>query len=108
MDNFIVYLGIRFVLDADADVTELETGVDPRLRAAKREGLKTRWGRLTDGEYYFVLIGEEVGIFGVEATLCKSLSIDSVLSTRDSLRRKLRAAGFDEEPALHFQVQAEY
>ena len=108
MDNFVVYLGIRYTLPPDTDVQPLETGSDPRLRAAKKERLKTWWGRLTDGGYYFVLIGAEVGRFGAEASLAQTTPLEDLIKLSEDVRERLKAAGIEETPALHFQMEAEY
>ena len=106
--NFVVYFGLRYTLPPEADVESLETGEDPRLRAAKKGRLKVWWGRLTDGEYYFLLIGAELGRFGAEASLARSVQLEELNAVANDVRQKLKASGFTEEPALHFQMQAEY
>lgn len=107
-DNFLVYFGIRYTHSAGVDVGLLETGRDPRVRAAKKAGLKTWWGRLTDGEYYFLLIGAEIGRFGAESDLAKSVRIEDLVAMAEQTKQKLLDAGFNEETAIHFQMEAEY
>jgi hypothetical protein len=95
-------------LPPNADTESLETGTDSRLRAAKKGHLKTWWGKLTDGGYYFVLIGAELGRFGAEASLTKTIPLEEIIKVSDDVREKLKAAGFEETPAIHFQMEAEY
>jgi len=70
--------------------------------------LKTWWGRLTDGGYYFLMVGAEVGRFGSEASLAQTVPLQDLLKLGEDMRERLKAAGFEEEPALHVQMEAEY
>lgn len=107
-DAFVAYFGLKYTLPPDADVTELEEMSDARVVTARRAGLDTCWGRLTDGEYYYLLIGAELGVFGVEGIQDLSLSHDDVSRTAEKTAAKLKAAGFSDAPAFHFQLDAQY
>jgi hypothetical protein len=67
-DSFIAFYGIKIAIDpADEQMREaLDSRSGPRCKAAKRAGLQTHWGRLTDGKDYFLYIGHRIGWLGVE------------------------------------------
>ena len=66
-DNFVAYVGVRILLDPknDADSESFGSRSDPRVRAAREVGLRSYTGCLTDGEDHFLLIGTELGDFGM-------------------------------------------
>ena len=107
-DAFVVYFGVRFTVQSDEEVEGLERRVDPRLSAARKAGLRTYWGRPTDGDPYFLLVGHEVGKFGIENTISSTLNVADLQTVTDGTSEKLRQAGFDLQPAFHFQVVGRY
>lgn len=109
-DNFVAFVGIRFLIDpkSEGELEEIERRTDPRIRAARDAGLKTHLGRWTDGEYYFLLIGTELGSFGVEGKDYKGLRSEELSSIVVKTREELVKAGFKEEPSIHLQFEAQY
>lgn len=45
---------------------------------------------------------------GAEADPAKTIPLEDVLEVCEDVREKLNAAGFEEAPAFHFQMEAEY
>jgi hypothetical protein len=106
-DAFIVFFGIRYTVDAE-EVERLEGREDLRLVAARKFGLKTYWGRATDGEPYFLLVGGEVGQFGVEGSAQARFTDGELQQLAGQTRERLRRAGLEGEPAFHLQLVARY
>ena len=107
-DSFVVYYGIRLIVQNEAETSALERRTDPRQRAARDAGLKSYFGRLTDGEPHHLLIGTEIGVFGIENQTCIEMPMDRLLQAVEVTDRKLKEAGFLQKPALVFQLEAQY
>ena len=71
-------------------------------------GLRSYSGRLTDGEYRFLLIGTELGDFGVQGKTYRGFRPDELSGIAAQTREKLLKAGFPEEPSIHLQFQAQH
>ena len=109
-DHFVGFYGIKFSLDPD-DEDALEAcaiGSDPRCVRAKRAGLEIYTGRMTDGEDYFLFIGKRMAAIGLQADSHVALSARSIAAVSADVDVKLKAAEFSAEPALHFQLEAQY
>jgi hypothetical protein len=106
-DAFIAFYGLRYVLsNSERDAVEQQT--DERVVAARRAKLQAHFGRITDGEPHFLLIGTRLGVFGVENESSRSVDgaqLDQIM--RDTAA-KLREAGLSGKPQLHLQLQAQY
>jgi len=109
-DSFIAFYGIKFDLDPD-DEDELDacgSDADPRCVQAKRAGLETFTGRMTEGEDYFLYIGRRLAWLGVEHEQHLKQSAEQLSSTAADVRARLQAAGFAQQPELHFQFIGQY
>ena len=109
-DAFAAFYGIRLMIDGDED-EDLEPYEDEShedIRRAHDEGLDTYFGRLTDGEPYFLLVGKRLAVLGVENEPDCVISDGEFARITAEVRRKLAAAGLKETPALHLQLDAQY
>jgi hypothetical protein len=104
---FHVCYGIRWEVDGsdDEEIGRLERREDPRILASRDCGLPHWWGSTADEGHSFLLIGEMVGHFGWEGRHAARLEDAEMVRVMDETRSKLRAAGFVEEPAWHFQFE---
>ena len=109
-DYFLAFYGIKVPLDSDNE-SEQEAcglGTDPRCVRARTAGLQTHTGRMTEGEDYFLYVGRKLATLGVEAEPHAAHSIVSVVAIAHDTAQRLRDAGFSGQPALHFQLEAQY
>src|SRR5947209_19296171 len=67
-DSCVVYYGVRYQVTDETELEQLEARTHPLMEAAKRVGLQHYWGNFsTDGgDYHLLLVGREIGIFGIE------------------------------------------
>jgi hypothetical protein len=112
-DSVVVCYGLRYSLGLDGHLSDaaleaLEQGSDPRLVAAKRAGLKSYYGRVTDAGEYFLLIGTILGTFGIEGLHSTALSEERLRDVARNTRERLGRAGLEGEPSLHVQLEAQY
>lgn len=108
-DGFVVFYGLKFEIPSEYDAIEaLERETDERLVRATQHGLDHYFGRLTDGAPYHLFIGRTVGDLGIEGESYKALSAEAFNKMATETRKQLAAAGFEGEPVLHFQLEAEY
>jgi hypothetical protein len=109
-DSFVAFFGIKLSLDPeDEDVLDAcgdET--DSRCVTAKAAGLQVHSGRMTDGEDYFLYVGRRLGWIGLQHDKHTTLSEPQFLEIAASVRRRLLEAGFQEQPELHLQLEAQY
>ena len=104
-EGFILYYGLRFVVSDEAEVELLENLTHPKLQAAAEAGLQDWWGRTTDEEIYFLLIGTELGNLGWEGVSDRQIEDDELVSIMQTTKARLRQAGFAQPPALHAQFE---
>ena len=106
-DAFHVCYGVRLEIDADdeATVEELELRRHPWQVAAKEHGLGCWWGVTTDEGWFFVLIGQMVGHYGLEGEPAGQLTNAQASAVVAETSKKLRAAGIEGRPAWHFQFE---
>jgi hypothetical protein len=112
-DSVVVCYGLRYSLGEEADLTEIdleaiEEGTDPRIVAAHKVGLRSYFGRVTDGGEHFLILGTVLGNYGIEGMATTSLSDAELSEMMDRTRRRLLDAGLKGEPALHVQLEAQY
>ena len=109
-DAFHVFYGIRIKVPADAEdaLDAVETGTDPRCRAARQAGLRAITTRITDGADYSLLIGLPFATFGVEGEHERRASLDDLSALAARVQAKLVQAGFSEEAGFHFRLHAQY
>ena len=106
-DLFLVYYGLRWELNdsAEEELSLLEERLDPRQIAARSHNLDCWWGGTTDEGAYYVLVGKSVGRFGWENESFGRLEDTEARRLMEGTREKLRAAGFEGEPAWHFHFE---
>lgn len=104
--NFLVFYGLRFDL-TDADLSPYERRESVHQVAARENGLDTWWG-ITREESYFLLLGTSVGNFGWEYMADGSIDDATFADTVANTKAKLRAAGYTDPPALHFQFEPDF
>jgi hypothetical protein len=109
-DAFVAFFGVKIALDPDDEETLDACGAetDKRCTAAAAVGLQTHSGRMTDGEDYFLLIGRRLAWLGLEHDPYVRVGADDMNEIQLDVKRRLRAAGFTEEPALHLQFVGQY
>ena len=109
-DAFVAFFGVKFALDPDDEETldACGAGTDERCTRAVAAGLKTHSGRMSDGEDYFLLIGRRLAWLGIEHDPYECIAADDLNQIQLDVKRRLHAAGFVEEPALHLQFEAQY
>lgn len=109
-DAYVAFFGIKIALDPqDEELLEAcGAGTDLRCAAAKRAGLDTHNGRMTDGEDYFLMIGRKVGMLGLEYESHVKVAPDRLAALMSDVQARLKDAGFTEKPALHLQFEGQY
>jgi hypothetical protein len=107
-DIVYAFFGVRYQIESDDELEQLETGEDPRLKAARKAKLQFCLARMTDGEPHFLLIGTKIGAFGVEGASAAELSEPELAGVVAAAKAKLREAGIEEEPKFLLQLAAQY
>jgi hypothetical protein len=109
-DSFYLYYGVRrtIPLDDEDQIEQLEEDRHPICDLAYKHNLQFTWGCLTDGADYFLLIGRELGCFGVECIHERTMPDNELAGIMTNTKDMLRAAGIKETPAIHCQLQAQY
>ncbi len=109
-DAFAAFYGIRLVIEVedDEDLEPYEDESHDDIQRAHHVDLDTYFGRLTDGEPYFLLVGKQLAVLGVEFDPDCVISDGEFARIAEEVRRKLAAAGFEETPALYLQLDAQY
>jgi hypothetical protein len=109
-DAFYVYYGVRrtIPLGDEDQVEQLEADRHPVCELAYQHRLQFAFGRLTDGADYFLLIGRELGCFGVEGSHEQAIPDGQLAEVVATTKDRLRAAGIKEAPAIHLQLEAQH
>ena len=108
-DSVWVYYGVKRDVGADSDELKLlETEKHPIFDRAFDAKLHVGWGRLTDGEDYFLLIGHQIGRFGVEGEHQRAIAPQELQHIIQHTDERLKQAGFSEPAALICQLDAQY
>lgn len=110
-DSVVAWYGVRYRLGSalsDEEIEPLEARSDPRIVAARRVGLQSRWGRTTDGGEYFLLVGTLLGVMGIENEAELDVPDDDLDQIRERTRRLLGKSGLDGQLGLHFQLEAQF
>ena len=106
-DAFVAFVGVRYTL-ADDELDAVERETDARVVAAANGHLQTHFGRMTDGEPYFLFVGTRLGWLGVEHDTEIAIDAQDLAQIVSHTQEKLRAAGIGEPPRLYLQLVAQY
>lgn len=109
-DSFLAFYGIKFALSPqdEAELDACGSRTDPRCIAARRVGLDSFSGRLTNGEDYFLYLGKRIAMLGLENDTHSAQSADHLSTLAEQVSAQLKAAGFTQPAEFHFQLIAEY
>ena len=109
-DSFVAFYGIKFALDPDNEdeLDACDTDADARCIWAKRAGLETFTGRMTEGEDYFLYIGRRLAWLGIEHDQHLTQSAEQLSAVAADVSAKLKAGDFSESPEIHFQFIGQY
>jgi len=108
-DVFYIYYGVKRSMPLDSPEIELlERQKHPIFDTAFGAKLHVAWGRITDGEDYFLLIGQEIGCFRVENLTDRQVPAEELHRIIEQTDQRLRQAGIAETPAFHCQLNAQY
>lgn len=109
-DSVYFYYGVRRTISADdeQEIDKLQDDSHPIFNLAFDHKLHVAWGCLTDGADYFLLIGYEIGRFGVEGIHEQSIAEAQFAEIVDKVKVRLKEAGITEPPAFYVQLQARY
>lgn len=107
-DGFLAYYGLRWDVTELGEISELEERSDPRVVAARANGLRHWWGTSEEPARHFLLIGAELGNFGMEGQYTRTISDEEFREIVRVTQEKLRRAGFEEPAAIHFQFEPDY
>jgi hypothetical protein len=109
-DSCIVYYGVRYQVTDEAELEQLSAPTHPLMEAAKRVGLQYYWGNFSmdGGEYQLLLVGREIGIFGLEGIGERELADAEFQQVMQDTRERLQRGGFSLTPALQIQFEPDY
>ena len=109
-DAFVVYYGTRDTVphDDEEQIELLETRQHWTQQRARDARLNHWWGRLTDGSDYHILLGKQIGVFGVENDHETSVAPDALQQIMDDVQTVFQKLGIKETPSLHIQLEAQY
>ena len=109
-DSVYFYYGVRRTIppDDEEQLEQLEDRSHPICKLARNHKLHVTWGRLTDGADYFILIGHEIGRFGIEGVQELKISETQFAEIVVKTKASLKNAGVDEPPAFYLQLHAQY
>ena len=109
-NSFLVFYGVKIELDPDNydEHEACSNRTDPRCVSADSANLQTFSDRLTDGEDYFLYIGQQLGLLGLNHQDYDNIETDELESCLSSVQEKLKSLGYSERPSLHLQSIYEY
>jgi hypothetical protein len=103
-ESMIAFFGIKFDVP-ETEVEELELRRHPLLAKAREASIQHYWGNFggVDPEYV-LLLGKKLSVLGMEDECDYTISQGELVSIMDTVRKKLQAVGFDQEPQLIIKV----
>lgn len=109
-DSVYFYYGVRRTItpEDEEQIEQLENESHPIFNLAFDHTLHATWGCLTDGAETFLLIGHEIGCFGIEGIHEKKFTDAQLLEIVAKTNARLKAAGITEPPGFYIQLQAKY
>src|ERR1041385_6010577 len=99
-DAVYFYYGVRRTIPpGDEDqIGQLEDDSHPIYNLAFDHKLHVAWGCLTAGADYFLLIGNEIGRFGIEGIHEQRISESRFAEIVEKTKTRLKEAGITESP----------
>ncbi len=109
-ESFVIYYGLRWEVHASEkeEITQLEKRLDRRQLVARQHELDFWWGCTIDEETFFVLLGKQVGPFGLEGEALVRLKDAEIEQLTTKTRERLQAAGFADPPAWYYQFEPDW
>jgi hypothetical protein len=109
-DAFVAFYGVRLTIEGmeDEDLEPYQDESHEDIRRAHEAELDTYFGRFTDGEPYFLLVGKQLAILGVEDDTDCGITDAEFARISAETSRRLRAGGFTGPPGLILQLEAQY
>jgi hypothetical protein len=99
----------RTIAPSDEEqIRQLEDDSHPIYNLAFDHKLHVAWGCLTDGADYFMLVGHEIGRFGIEGVHERCLNEVLFAEIVEKTKVRLKAADINEPSAFYVQLQAQY
>ncbi len=98
----VLFIGLRYDL-AEHEVAGCEERSDPRLIAARRQGLASYWGRFIGSARHVLLVGTKLSVVGPEDQLAARFPADYLAATIEQTCAHLVLAGLDGDVALHVE-----
>ena len=103
-DCTIAFFGVRVEI-ADADITSLEERTHPLLIKARENGLDVYWGKFASADSYLLLVGDKLGVLGMENDLSIQVSFEELQRRVGETSARLQRAGISDRPMLLFEWQ---
>jgi hypothetical protein len=104
----LVFFGVRLPIPPN-EVESVERRIDPRMKRAQANGLQCYWSDFgSEGSRYYLFIGKQLGVFGVENRSELQLSIADINQLAGETSTRLTQAGFADEPVLYVQWEEDH
>ena len=99
----VIYYGLRFNISV-AEIDAIDEGTDQRVIAANSQDLEYYCSDLSSfDKQYFLFIGEDIAVLGRDDEVEAELTAEEYNAITESVRAKLKRAGFEEPPQLYMQ-----
>jgi hypothetical protein len=103
-ESTIAFFGIRFDVP-ETEVEELELRRHPLIAKARTASIQHYWANFGGVDpKYVLLLGRKLSTIGFEDAIDYTVSQGELVNIMEDVRRKLQAAGFDQEPELIIQI----
>ena len=106
-DSTHIFYGVRYQVPDESEIEQLQRGEHILVKAAKKAGLQTYWGKfdVNGGSYYLLYIGREIATVGYEGAIDIELSDTQLAQIQLETRRKLATGNFSFTPAFFAQFE---
>jgi len=103
-DSTIIFYGVRYPLDED-EIESAESEDHPYMLSAQRIGLQTYWGRESELEPCFLMIGQQLAWLGAEHQSQAAIDHAELIKVMEDVQAKLSRMGAREATKLHVQYE---